>query len=227
MPSATLDLIALPAGIHACLYGEVRPYGISIVAVWADRPSAHCERCGQPSFATTIDDPWFVFDHHGEPEDAPHQCSNCGAVSGHEWTTVPYSDDAEGRDDLVAPGISAAMVEHAAAEMSASLTEARDDLAAEATQEARRDLINALTRLAESLGAGESADDRLAEVSTGSEVDEGVYFEGGVWMAWVYDPSDNSGDTPTDILTVGHNDLTDGDIPTHVLAAALAVVSQT
>lgn len=199
MDAEALRTLDLPAGTHAgvltgrdVVSGEQLAYPV----VWADRPYGTCPRCRQP-VARVVEQCPVMLDtgagQGGQIQEYSKQ-HGCGEWLSVDWDEVRPGDQlAEvAEDDIVA---AARLL---AARLVAAIASERENI----RRRLREDLQDALCRLAGPLEGGETAEDRADEVRTGSEVEPGIYQEGGQWVAWDYDP-DGSGDT----IAVDESDL--------------------
>lgn len=193
MDLAELDL---PARIHATVLtgrdvtnGETLTYPV----VWADRLYDTCPRCDQPVNRVVNTCPAVLDTGAGTGGqilewDQQHGCGEWLAVS---WQQV--------RSDAAEPTVEdvKAAADQLAATVAADLATERRRL----TKQLRTELQDALTRLAEPLADGETAEDRRREIQTGHQGEPGVDYEPtfpgpgqtATWHAWDFDP-DGSGE---------------------------------
>lgn len=188
----------LPAHIHATVLkgrdivtGELLAY----LVMWADRPYDTCPLCREPVSATVGDCPVQLDTGAGQGGairewDKQH---GCGQWLDVDWRQVT-ADGGEVTD---------ANVRAAAADLLTKRQQRIADALREIEAELRKDLTGALARLAEPLD-NETAEDRVDEVTTGSEVEPGVYLDDGEWLAWAYPPVIRGGDGT---ITVYASDL--------------------
>jgi hypothetical protein len=199
MDADALSKLALPAGTHATvLTGRDVVSGLQLAypVVWADRPYDTCPRCGQPVARVVGQCPVMLNTGAGQGGQIQEysQQHGCGQWLSVDWSEVPASDRLSDvtEDDV------AASARTFATRLAEAITLRRERI----RRRLREDLEEALGRLAEPLDDDETEQDRARDVRTGSEVEPGVYSEGGEWVAWDYDP-DGSGDT----IAVRESDL--------------------
>ncbi|MEE1737007.1 hypothetical protein PUR49_10905 [Streptomyces sp. BE147] len=150
-----------------------------MIAVWTDRAGVNCPQCFQPVRQDMTDHCPVPLDQ-GELRllDQTHHCG--------QWLDVTY---AEVRGTGDGGEITVADIERTARTLAERLSDERAHLRDRRTTRLRRELQAALVRLAEPLGEGETTDDREEEVSTGTDVEPGVFREhGDEWQAWDCDP---------------------------------------
>lgn len=225
MDITTLDL---PRHTHAIvLTGRDVVYGTDLhrVVVWADRIYTNCPRCGERIDREVEECPvqlnagagpggalMDIDQKHGcglwlsvgytevkpGPDVQPETCEDCesNGVNCHLHDGPEY-------DDEVAPGITADQVYAAAKELSDRWDHLTKTQQGQIVRDLAQDLRNALDALREPLDDDETMEDRIEEVSSGSEHEPGVYCDDdGNWQAWEYDPAT---DEP---ITVYARDLT-------------------
>lgn len=180
-----LETLTMPAGVHAAVLQArditfTRDITTKII-VWADHEYDRCPTCDQP---VNRDPGCPVILNDGAPEcptqeiDQKHSCGDWLSVA---WIALP-GDATEDR------------IKAAATELHDGLTADLDHRRREIRKGLTYDLTDALARLAEPLEGDETAADREAEITSGSEVDAGVCRDDqGRWSAWAEDP-DGSGD---------------------------------
>jgi hypothetical protein len=177
-----LDL-DLPDGIHATVLRGRDPNGtmLAVPIVWADRITDRCDQCGEP-IAKVVEGCPAVLDAEAcaggqlESTDLQHGCGN--------WLSVDWRE--ADIDQVTA----------VAKEMAADRKREIDAEHERIERRLRRDLTAAMARLSEPLDAGETAEERADEVTTGSEIEPGIYHDADQWLAWDYDPA-SEGDTIT------------------------------
>ncbi len=205
MDISTLDL---PRHTHAAvLTGRDRVTGIDLhyVIVWADRVYDRCPQCRQSINREVTDCPVILDPVAGGILMDTNQQHGCGL-----WLTVGYTevrpgpaDQGETCDDMVAPAVAVAQVLAAAEELSKRWNPVAAAQRAQIEEDLRLDLRNTLAALAEPLVDDETLDDRIEDVTSGSETEPGVYCDDeGNWLAWEYDPS-----TDGETITIYARDL--------------------
>jgi hypothetical protein len=199
MDAEALGTLDLPTGTHAAVltgHDVVSGEQLAYPVVWADRPYDTCPRCRQP-VARVVEQCPVMLDTGARQGGQILEYSKqhgCGEWLSVDWDEVRASDRlADITDDDVA-----AAARLLAARLAETIASKRDHI----RMRLREDLQDALRRLAEPLEDDETAEDRTDEVRTGSEVEPGIYQEGGEWVAWDYDPA-GSGDT----IAVHESDL--------------------
>lgn len=221
--------LTLPRYTHATvLTGRDIVVGGTIhnVIVWADRTTSTCDQCHQP-IAMEIKDCPVLLDtgagaggailetskQHGcgnwltvdwtevkpGPAEQPETCDDC------ETTGINCSlHDGPEYDDEIAPGVTSDQVLAAARELADRRAVEIGTQATSIENDLRADLRAALAALDEPLADGETMEDRIEDVSSGSETEPGVYCDDdGRWQAWEYDPASEFGAT----ITVYADDL--------------------
>jgi len=172
--------VKLPPGIHAeILAGRDIVTGghLAYAIVWADRVGDTCPQCGQP-VARVIDRCPVLLDTGAGQGGAIEEWSKqhgCG-----EWLSVDWFTAADTSGAAISLCAEALAVAHAE-----EIRDGRQKI----RRRLERNLREALARLAEPLENGETAEDREHEVTTGGEVEPGVFREGSGWLAWDYDPA--------------------------------------
>lgn len=189
--------LRLPAAIHAAVIserhistGQLMQRGV----VWADRTYRTCETCRQPV-------PYAV-------EQCPVTLDQVGAVR--EWSQAHC--DFNGPCGTWQPVLweavngepTTASMEDAARSLATRRAEVLAGQRTMMTASLRDDLQRALSRIAHP-DPGENAEQAAEAVTTGSDAEPGVYFDAhssGEWVAWDYDPGDES-----ETITVYASDL--------------------
>jgi hypothetical protein len=196
MDFATLDL---PRGTHAAVLSGrdvVTGERLAYPVVWADRPYDTCPGCGQPvnrvvERCPVVLNPGAAQGGRIEEWDKQHGCGQWLSVA---WQRVGgRSGETTEQDILDAAGQLADVL---AEQVDAAYTRLKARLSA--------DLAEALERLAGPLRDGETHDERVEQLRTGSQIEPGIDIDQGTWLAWDYHP-DGSGD----VVTVTDADLTE------------------
>ncbi|MER5985756.1 hypothetical protein [Streptomyces sp. NPDC001787] len=180
-------------GTHAAVLDAAQPaLQPPTIAVWTDRARANCPGCRQPVAQDMADscpvtlDQWEL-----RPSDQTHHCG--------EWLSVLY---AQVKGTGYGCEVAVADIERTARSLAEDLSEERNHLRDRTTARLRRELQEALTRLAEPLSGGETDEERADEVSTGTDMEPGVIHQHGKWLAWDRDPVELY-----ETLTVDEQDL--------------------
>jgi hypothetical protein len=186
-----LSTLNLPPHIHAemldgrdVVSGETLTYPV----IWADRITDTCDRCRQP---TPREEPCPVLLNSGAGQggqiEETSQQHGCG-----EWLSVAWVDLGDVDPDATdLPDRIEAAARELAGERAAEIQAATERM----RRSLERDLARALKHLGEPLD-GDAPDDRIYDVTDGSEVEPGVYLDetAGVWVAWDYEPGGGEGD---------------------------------
>jgi hypothetical protein len=201
--------VKLPPYIHATILcgrdvvsGDTNEY----VIVWADRAYNTCPQCRQPVH-TEVDCPIHLDAgacQGGQLLEYDQQ-HGCGEWLGVHSANIEPSDSPDDSPEII-EGVTEHAVLAAADKLSAARTADIAVQVATIQRRLRRDLRAALNRLAEPLGADETADDRADEITNGDEIQPGVYHDGGTWLAWDYHPEGS------DAITIYQADLHDDDL---------------
>lgn len=185
-----LSNLTLPPHIHAevltgrdVLSGEHLAYPV----IWADRITDTCDRCHEP---IPREEPCPVLLDSGAGQGGLIEEISQQHVCG-EWLSVDWR---EVKVDLDAPE-AVARIEAAAWELAAERTAEIETATGRLRRSLERDLARALKHLGEPLD-GDTPDDRLYDVTTGSETEPGVYLDETdfQWVAWDYEPNGGEGD---------------------------------
>lgn len=201
-----LDGLRLPPRIHATVLtgrdvvtGETLAYPV----VWADRTYRTCGQCHQPVPMDTGDRCPVTLDtgagQGGRIEEWSQQ-HGCGS-----WNPVLW---AEVQVDVTDPDADLS-IEAAGRELerrrNVELEQQREVIRRRVT----RDLRWAMEQLSEPLEDWETPDDRIAAVSSGSELGPGVYLDADrrAWVSWDFDPETDDGadtiDAAAEAVTYG------------------------
>lgn len=146
------------------------------VVVWVDRSYDQCPRCCQP--IPVVVDNCPVFLNAGKIEEWSQQHS-CGYRLSVRWMEVTERSGEDPTDDDVL---------RVAAALTAERQEDISDACEAIRAGLRRELRAALVRRDEPLADGETPEDRAYKITTGSEVEPGVYRIGDDWVAWAWPP---------------------------------------
>ncbi|MFD7866016.1 hypothetical protein [Streptomyces sp. NPDC059783] len=147
------------------------------IVVWTDRPYNACPSCGQQ---VPRDVSLLVQLNRGSLEPFSQQ-HGCGQWLDALWEPVRGAGEGyEATPDGVL---------RVAAELLDRLNSARVDRRERIRARLRRELTAALHRLDEPLKEGETSEGRAEEVTTGNEIDPGIYRDGD-WLIWAYDPGE-------------------------------------
>ena len=193
MTAEDVDRMTLPKGIHATiLSARDASTGIMVhtAIVWADRTFWDCPRCTQP-IARQVDDCPVTLNggYPGGQVEPFSQQHGCG-----EWLSADWQECEP--EEVVIRNTALVMAAGREEEMNTERKAIRDRL--------ETDLRWAITQLA----AGEST---AEEVTTGSDMTPGVYYDEYItreWLAWDYDPADlPSEDSTAEAITVTADEL--------------------
>lgn len=184
----------IPGDVHVTMLTDrdvVTREMLAYPLLWSDRPYSQCPRCTEPVDTDLTDKPPAILDggacQGGQVLDID-QKHGCG-----EWLSVDsesFERDDVTADELVAAAVGLSQQRAAAIEM--ERVRIIDGL--------RELLADAYARLTDQVVEGESWEDRVADVCTGSEVEPGVCFENDVLIAWNYHPTD-----PSEPIIVRHD----------------------
>jgi hypothetical protein len=180
----------LPAGTHATtLHARdvVTGETLTEVVVWTDLSSGRCPRCDQP-VRREPDCPLHLNGGAGqggalETWDHMHGCG--------QWLEPP-SEAVRGTGEN--GEVTEEDVLAVARGLAERLAEAHDERRAKIRRRLRRELTDALARLAEPLDDDETTEDRAEEVRSGDDMQPGVYHDGHQWVAWDFDPAGGEGE---------------------------------
>ena len=214
---------SLPRGTHAALLTAddiVTGGEITALIVWADRPYDACPNCAQDVEREVEGCPVEIYPGAGAGG-AIREWSKqhgCGEWLDVNWREVQHEDgDEEAREALMAAA------DELATGLTREVTGAREAL----ERGLRSELRTALARLADPLDPGETPEDRIVQIKTGSDMDPGVCFEvpdnaqvdgadeeyvyalahPECWSAWDYDPEGRAGRDAAEPIIVTPADL--------------------
>lgn len=185
--------ITLPANIHAAILtrrdavtGEMVSRGV----VWADRTYPACETCGEPVPREPAC-PVVINEGDGKGSQLMEWSQRHADIGGScgFWQPVLWAECGTSEDEITAAADALAADRAAVLEAGRLLV----------VQRLNRELSDALER-----AAGPASEDR-GGITTGSDTQPGIYFDehgSGQWIAWDYDPDDDSG-----AITVYASDL--------------------
>lgn len=179
-----INMLVLPAHTHAEILRArdiVSGSELAEVIVWTDRAAPTCSRCHQPT--GTVDCPVSLNAGAGQGGalEENSQQHGCGEWLSVAWTHVTSTTPA------VLP--SAEVVEAAAAELAARRVVELDAMRSRRRASLTEELRDVLASAAEPLTDGETTEELRARISTGTDMDPGVMFDHGQWIAWDYDPA--------------------------------------
>lgn len=183
----------LPEGVRAAqLVGlDYNNNALEVLVVWSDRATDACLECGREWPVAVPECPigvYFVDPSGWQFVESPYQCGGCGRNAYVDWRHTTPQRLLKDAEEL-------------ARERQRKIDADRERVRARLSE----DLRAALRRLAEPLADGESREDREREVTTGTEVEPGVYraLETDLWTAWDYYGLRG----PEDIVAVDETDL--------------------
>lgn len=185
-----LSNLSLPPHIHAEIltgHDVVSGEQLAYPVIWADRITDTCGRCHEP---IPREEPCPVLLDSGAGQGGLIEEISQQHVCG-EWLSVDWR---EVKVDLDAPD-AVARIEAAAWELATERTAEIETATGRLRRSLERDLARALKHLGEPLD-GDTPDERLYDVTTGSETEPGVYLDetDGEWVAWDYEPDGGEGD---------------------------------